>query len=91
MKSKNWKNKFIEIIWCIKNRKDDGYQSKLALMVYKFFHKKNADGAVKNKSMQNKEIAEEISKPVIKKIEKRKVYSSFIDNILGADLADMQL
>ena len=30
-------------------------------------------------------------KPIIIKFEKRKVYSSFKDSILGADLADMQL
>ena len=30
-------------------------------------------------------------KPIIRKFEKRKVYSSFKDNIWGADLADMQL
>ena len=30
-------------------------------------------------------------KPIIRKIEKRKVHSSFIENICGADLADMQL
>ena len=30
-------------------------------------------------------------KPIIKKFEKRKVYSPFRDNIWGADLADMQL
>ena len=29
-------------------------------------------------------------KPIIKKIEKRKVHSSFIDNICGTDLVDMQ-
>ena len=29
--------------------------------------------------------------PIIKKIEKRKVHSSFIDNIWGANLADIQL
>ena len=29
--------------------------------------------------------------PITKKFEKRKVYSSFKDNIWGADLADMQL
>ena len=29
-------------------------------------------------------------KPVIKKFNKRKVYSQFKDNILGVDLADMQ-
>ena len=30
-------------------------------------------------------------KPIIKKSEKRKVYSPFKDNIWGVDLADMQL
>ena len=36
-------------------------------------------------------MAEELYKPIIRKFEKRKIYSPFIDNILGADLADMQL
>ena len=40
---------------------------------------------------QNEQLAEEIHKPIIKKIKKRKVYSTFKDNIWGADLADMQL
>ena len=42
-------------------------------------------GAVDNEIMQNKELAEELHKTII-----RKVHSSFIDNIWGADLADMQ-
>ena len=41
--------------------------------------------------MSNKELAEELYKPIIRKFKKRKVHSSFIDNIWGADLADMQL
>ena len=41
--------------------------------------------------MSNKELAEEFYKPIIKKFTKRKVHSSFIDNIWGTDLADMQL
>ena len=41
--------------------------------------------------MYNKELAEELHKPIIRKFEKRKVHSSFIDNIWGADLGDMQL
>ena len=45
-------------------------------------------GAVKNEIMQNKELAEELQKAVIIKFEKRKVQSSFIDNIWGADLPD---
>ena len=38
-----------------------------------------------------RELAEELQKPIIRKFEKRKVYSSFIHNIWGADLADTQL
>ena len=39
---------------------------------------------------QNEELAEELHKPIIRKL-KKKVYSTFKDNIWGADLADMQL
>ena len=35
-------------------------------------------------------LADELNKPVIKKFNKRKVYSQFKDNIWGFDLADMQ-
>ena len=41
--------------------------------------------------MSNKELAEELHKTIIKKFKKRKLHSSFINNIWGADLADMQL
>ena len=40
--------------------------------------------------MSNEQSTEELDKPIIRKIKKRKVYSSFKDNICGADLADMQ-
>ena len=40
---------------------------------------------------QNKQLAEELHKPIIGKFKKRKVYAPFKDNIWGADLADMQL
>ena len=39
----------------------------------------------------DKELVEELHKPSIKKIKKRKVQSPFTDNIWGVDLADMQL
>ena len=35
-------------------------------------------------------LADELHKPVIKKFNKRKVYSQFKDNVWGVDLADMQ-
>ena len=41
--------------------------------------------------MSNKELVEDLHKPIIRKFKKRKVHSSFINNILGADFADMQL
>ena len=53
-----------------------------------FFDKKNSGGAVKIEVMPNQE---ELHKPIIRKLEKRKVYSSFKDNIWGADLTDMPL
>ena len=74
-----------------KNTKYDGYQRGLALMVYKFFDKKTSGNGIKNGNISNKQLAKELHKPVIRKFNKRKVHSPFIDNIWGADLADMQL
>ena len=74
-----------------KNPKYDGYQKGLASMVYRFFGKNAIVGAVKHETIQNKELAKELQKPIIRKFEKRKVHSSFIFNIWGADLADMKL
>ena len=74
-----------------KDPKYDGYQRGLASMLYKFFDKKTFGGGIKNKNISKKELAEELHKPIITKFKKRKVQSPFIDNIWGADLADMQL
>ena len=41
--------------------------------------------------MWKKELAEELHEQVIRKFQKRKVHSSFTDNIWDADLADIQL
>ena len=72
------------------DQKYDGYQRGLASMVYKFFHKKSQGSGVANNN-ENKQLAEELHKPIIRKFEKRKLYSSFRDNIWGVDLADMQV
>ena len=85
------------------NPKYDGYQRDLASMVYKFFDKKSMDSGFKKLKNTTKSTAEpsalarnssiladERHKPVIRKINKRKVYSEFKDNIWGVDLADMQ-
>ena len=68
------------------NPEYDGYQRGLASMVYKFFDKKSTRSGIASSSI----LADELHKPVIKKFEKRKVYSQFKDNIWGVYLADMQ-
>ena len=60
-------------------------------MVYRFFDKKTSGSNIKNENIPNKELAEELHKPIIRKFNKRKLHSLFIENIWGADLADMQL
>ena len=64
-------------------------------MVYKFFDKKSTAGPSSLERMgsgfkSSSILADELHKPVIKKFNKRKVYSQFKDNIWGVDLADMQ-
>ena len=81
------KNKAFDIA---KDPKYDGHQKGLASMVYKFFDKKSSGSGVKLIS-QNKQLANELHKPIIRKFGKRKVYSTFKDNIWGVDLGDMEL
>ena len=57
-------------------------------MVYKYFDKKSSGSGIVNEP--NYQLANELHKPIIRKFKKRKVYSSFRNNIWGADLADMQ-
>ena len=67
--------------------KYDGYQRGLASMVYKFFVKKSSGSGIANEP--NYQLVNELHKPIIRKFQKRKVHSSFRDNIWGVDLADM--
>ena len=76
-------------------------------MVCKFFNKKifrwcfyrclvetldtQDKSGIEYKIMSNQQLAEKLHKLIVRKFEKRKVYSSFIDNMWGADLSDMQL
>ena len=67
-------------------------------MVYKIFDKKpQGSGRPLSSALQltnNKEniqLADELQKPIITKFKKRKVYSSFRDDIWSVNLADMQL
>ena len=78
------------------NPNSDGYQRGLASMVSKFFDKRSkgsgisASLASKSAKEPNYQLANELHKPIIRKFKKRKVYSSFRDNIWGVVLADMQ-
>ena len=79
------------------NSEYDGYQRGLASMVYKFFDKKCiGSGIARDSSLKRVAkdssliLADELHKPVIKRFNKKKVYSQFKDNIWGVDLADMQ-
>ena len=55
-------------------------------MLYKFFDKTSTGSGIASFSI----LADELHKAIIKKFNKRKVYSKFKDNIWGVDLADMQ-
>ena len=70
------------------NPKYDGYQRGLALIAYKFFDKKSKGSSIINKP--NYQLANKLHKPIIRKFKKRKLDSSFKDNIWGVDWADMQ-
>ena len=58
-------------------------------MVYAFFDKKSTGSGVKIPLEFNEQLAKELHKPIIKKFQKRKVYSWLRDDIWDADLADM--
>ena len=64
------------------NPKYDGYQRGFASKVYKFLDSKVAplDKKTGKGKKNNKILAEELHKPVIKKFNKRKLYSQFRDN-----------
>ena len=82
-----------------KNPKYDGYQRKLVSMVYKFFDRKTKGSDVTtlaNKSdiksiPQNKQLAAELHKPIVRKFKKRRVRSAYKNYAWAVDLADMQL
>ena len=62
----------------------------LLLWFTNFFYKKTVGSGI-NMDANNEELAEELHKPIIRKFEKRTIYSGLKDNTWGANLADMQL
>ena len=63
------------------NPEYDGYQRGLVGMVYNFFDKRSMGSGIKEDSSLI--LTDELHKPVIKRFNKRKVYSQFKDNIGG--------
>ena len=59
--------------------KYDGYQRGLASMVYKFFDKKSSGSGVATEP--NYQLANELHRQIIRKFKRRKVYSSFRDDL----------
>ena len=57
-----------------KNPKYDGYQRGLASMVYKFFVKKSKESGVNIKVKKNEQLAEELHKPIIRKLKKKRLF-----------------
>ena len=74
-----------------KDLKYDGYQRGRASVVYKCLDKETFGSGIKDENISNKELPGELHKSIIRKYNKRKVHSPFIDNSVGPDLADMQL
>ena len=75
------------------NPKYDRYQRGSVSIVYKYFDKKSTENGfkkLKNTARNSSILADELHKPIIRKFNKKKVYSQFKDNIWGVDLADMQ-
>ena len=68
-----------------RNLNYDGCQRVLASMVYKLFDRKTGLGI-----SVNEQLNEELHKPIIKKLNRRKVYARFKHNIWAADLAEIE-
>ena len=66
----------------------DEYQRGLAAMLYMFFDKKSSGGAIR--PVPNYQLANELHRQIIRTFKRRKLYSSFRDNIWSVDLPDIK-
>ena len=64
--NKDLRDKAFEIA---SNPKYDGYQRRLASMVFKFFDKKSTGSGIS--SISNQQLADELHKPIIRKFKRR--------------------
>ena len=68
-----------------KDPKYDGYQREPVSMVYKFFDEKTSGSGIKNENIPSKELAEELHKPIFRKLYKIKAHSPFT-SIFGVQI-----
>ena len=61
------------------------------LQYFIIFLIKFSGSGVESENIPNRELADKFHNPIIREYGKRKVFSSFRDNIQGTDLADIQL
>ena len=64
---------------------------KVALLQWFITWYKASGSSIKSKNISNGELAKKICKSIIRKFNKKKVHSIYIDNIWGEDLGVMQL
>ena len=69
-----------------RNPNYNGYQRRLATIIYEIFDNKAESGA---KASVYEDLDQELHKTVIKKFKKKKVYARFKDIIQAANLAEM--
>ena len=71
----------------------NGYQGELASIAYRLFDTETSGNGIKIKNISSKELAEQknYTNQLLETLIIEKVQSPFIENILVADLADMQL
>ena len=61
----------------------DEYQRGITSMIYQFFDKKTSGSGIKNENISNKELADELHKPIIRKLKKKKRYTHLLQKIFG--------
>ena len=66
-----------------KNPRSDGCQGGLVSMIYKSFVKKALGRTVRNEIISNKELAEELHKPIIRRFNKKKSKITFYRQYLA--------
>ena len=59
-----------------KDPKYHGYKRVIASLVYKSFDKRTSGSGIKNENTSNKELTEELHKPIIRNFNTRKVHST---------------